>query len=91
AVSYNAKIVVMDEPTSSLTTSEVDKLFEIIAVLKNQGVGIIYISHKMDEIMKISDEITVIRDGKHISTDNAKDVTISEIINRMVGRELTEL
>lgn len=91
AISYNAKILVMDEPTSSLTTSEVEQLFEMIDILKQQNVGIIYISHKMDEIMRIADDITVIRDGKYISTDAAKEVSINTIINRMVGRELTEM
>jgi len=89
ALSYNAKIIVMDEPTSSLTTSEVDTLFEIINELKKKEVGIIYVSHKMEEIKRIADEITVLRDGKRISTDNAHDVTIDEVITRMVGRELS--
>ena len=64
AISHNAKVVIMDEPTSSLTSSEVEKLFEIIAQLKAKNIGIIYISHKMDEILRISDDITVMRDGQ---------------------------
>lgn len=91
AVSYNAKIIVFDEPTSSLTDAEIEKLFNIIFELREQGVGIIYISHKMDEIMKISDEITVLRDGKYISTDSVDNITINEIIRRMVGRPLTNM
>ena len=91
AVSYNAKIIVLDEPTSSLTDREVSRLFRIIDRLKNRGCGIIYISHKMDEILKISDEITVMRDGRHIATENASDMTMEQIIKLMVGRELTHM
>lgn len=88
AVSYGAKIVVFDEPTSSLTTDEAEKLFEIIKMLKERGCGIIYISHKMAEILRISDEVTVMRDGKHIATKPASELTVDEIIKLMVGREL---
>lgn len=90
AVSTDAKIIVFDEPTSSLTEKEVEHLFEIIEMLKEKGCGIIYISHKMDEILKISDDITVMRDGRHIVTRPARELTIDEIIRLMVGRELTE-
>ena len=90
AVSYDAKIIVFDEPTSSLTEKEVEHLFKIIDMLKKKGCGIIYISHKMEEILKISDEITVMRDGKHVATKPANELTIEEIIRLMVGRELTE-
>ena len=90
AVSYNAKIIVFDEPTSSLNTEEAEKLFQIIDKLKSSGCGIIYISHKMEEILRISDEVTVMRDGKHIATRDAKNITTDEIIRLMVGRELTE-
>ena len=90
AVSYRAKVIVFDEPTSSLTESEAEKLFEIIAELKERGCGIIYISHKMDEILRISDEITVMRDGKKIETRAARDITTDEIIRLMVGRTLAE-
>ena len=90
AVSYDAKIIVLDEPTSSLNEREVEHLFRIIEKLKAKGCGIIYISHKMEEILKISDDVTVMRDGKHISTQAAKDLTIDKIIHLMVGRELTE-
>lgn len=90
AVSYKARIIVFDEPTSSLNDAEAEKLFSIIRELKRRGCGIIYISHKMEEILKISDEITVMRDGKHIATKNARDLTTAEIIKLMVGRELNE-
>lgn len=91
AVSYNAKILVLDEPTSSLTNEEVKHLFKIIGKLKERGCGIIYISHKMEEILKISDDITIMRDGKWISTLRAKDCTTEKIISLMVGRDLKEL
>ncbi|MGL5978789.1 MAG: galactose/methyl galactoside ABC transporter ATP-binding protein MglA [Erysipelotrichaceae bacterium] len=89
AVSYNSKLIVMDEPTSSLTEKEVDHLFTIIRLLRKQGVSIIYISHKMEEIKVISDEVTIMRDGKWVATRNSADVTTDEIINLMVGRDLT--
>ena len=89
AVSYNAKILVFDEPTSSLSDKEVAHLFRIIDKLRFRGVGMIYISHKMDEILKISDEVTIMRDGKYVSTTAAKDLTMNEIIKQMVGREIT--
>lgn len=88
AVSYNASILVLDEPTSSLTEVEVRHLFKIINRLKEKGCGIIYISHKMEEILEISDEVTIMRDGKYVSTDAAKNLTTEEIIKKMVGREL---
>ncbi|MFZ7277558.1 galactose/methyl galactoside ABC transporter ATP-binding protein MglA [Avibacterium endocarditidis] len=90
AFSYNAKIVIMDEPTSSLSEKEVEHLFKIIEKLKNRGCGIIYISHKMDEIFKICDEITILRDGKWINTVPVKGSTMDEIVAMMVGRELTQ-
>ena len=88
AVSYDAKILVLDEPTSSLTESEVDKLFEIINKLRKQGVGIIYISHKMEEILSISDFVTVMRDGKFIDCKPARELSKDEIIRLMVGRKI---
>ena len=88
AVSFNSKIIVFDEPTSSLTEPEVEKLFEIINMLRDQGCGIIYISHKMKEILRISDEVTIMRDGTYVATKAAKDLTTEEIIRLMVGREL---
>ncbi|VEB22953.1 Galactose/methyl galactoside import ATP-binding protein MglA [Avibacterium volantium] len=90
AFSYNAKIVIMDEPTSSLSEKEVEHLFKIIEKLKERGCGIIYISHKMDEIFKICDEITILRDGKWINTVPVKGSTMDEIVAMMVGRELTQ-
>ncbi len=89
AVSYDAKIVVFDEPTSSLTEAEVEHLFRIINMLRDKGCGIIYISHKMDEILRISDEVTIMRDGTWVATRPAKELTMEEIIRLMVGRELT--
>ena len=91
AVSADAKIIILDEPTSSLTLKEVDKLFEIIHMLTDRGCGVIYISHKMDEILKISDEVTIMRDGQYIGTWPAKELTIDMIIAKEVGRELTDL
>ncbi|SMB90054.1 glucose ABC transporter ATP-binding protein/galactose ABC transporter ATP-binding protein [Pasteurella testudinis DSM 23072] len=90
AFSYNAKIVIMDEPTSSLSEKEVNHLFSIIEKLKNRGCGIIYISHKMDEIFKICDEVTVLRDGKWINSIPVKGATMDGIVAMMVGRELTQ-
>ncbi len=90
AVSYNAKILVLDEPTSSLTEQEVEHLFKIISMLKKRGCGIIYISHKMEEILRISDDITVMRDGEHVLTAPASEMTMDKIIHLMVGRELTD-
>lgn len=89
AVSYNSKIIVFDEPTSSLTEEEVEHLFKIINMLRDRGCGIIYISHKMAEILRISDEVTVMRDGQYVATKPAKELTTEEIIRLMVGRELT--
>ncbi|MFV0341661.1 MAG: sugar ABC transporter ATP-binding protein [Anaerocolumna sp.] len=91
AVSIHAKVVIMDEPTSSLTTNEVEALFTIINDLRKKGVSIIYISHKMDEILQISDDVTIMRDGKYIGTWEAKDLTTNMIITKMVGRELTNI
>lgn len=91
AVSYNSKIIIMDEPTSSLTESEVAHLFRIINRLRSQGVAIIYISHKMEEILKIADEVSIMRDGKYVGTWPANELTTNLIISRMVGRDLTNL
>jgi methyl-galactoside transport system ATP-binding protein len=90
AVSNNAQVIVMDEPTSSLTGNEVQQLFKIIADLKRRGVAIIYISHKMEEILRISDEVTIMRDGRRIGTWPASELTTDLIISRMVGRDLTQ-
>ena len=89
AVSYNSKILVLDEPTSSLTEKEVAKLFKIIRKLQSRGVGMVYISHKMEEILQISNEVTIMRDGKYVATTPAKELTTDMIIKQMVGRDLT--
>ncbi|MHB8074322.1 sugar ABC transporter ATP-binding protein [Desulfosporosinus fructosivorans] len=90
AVSYQAKVIVMDEPTSSLTGTEVEQLFTIIRSLKSRGVSIIYISHKIEEILEISDEVTIMRDGKRIGSWLASELTTDLIISKMVGRDLTQ-
>lgn len=89
AVSFNSKVIVFDEPTSSLTETEVEHLFRIINMLKERGCGIIYISHKMEEILRISDDVTIMRDGQWVATRPAKELTMDEIIRLMVGRPLT--
>ncbi len=89
AVSYNSKIIIMDEPTSSLTETETEHLFKIIRQLQKKGCAIIYISHKMEEILKISDEVSIMRDGKYVGTWLSKELTTDLIINRMVGRDMT--
>lgn len=89
AVSYHSKVIVFDEPTSSLTEAEVEHLFRIINMLRDRGCGIIYISHKMEEILRISDDVTIMRDGTWVATKPAAGLTMEEIIKLMVGRELT--
>ncbi len=89
AVSYGARVIAFDEPTSSLNSTEAEKLFAIIDRLKRDGCAIIYISHKMEEILRISDTVTVMRDGRHVATEAASDMTTDKIIRLMVGRELT--
>ncbi|MEM1484173.1 sugar ABC transporter ATP-binding protein [Oscillospiraceae bacterium PP1C4] len=91
AISYNAEIIIMDEPTSAITDKEVDNLFEMINSLKKDGKGIIYISHKMDEIFRIADEITVLRDGNYVNSWKAADLNSNMLIKNMVGRELSEI
>jgi len=91
AVSYGSRVIVFDEPTSSLTDTEVERLFAIIARLKERGCGVIYISHKMSEILAISDDVTVMRDGRWVATAPAADLTIERIIHLMVGREITNV
>ena len=90
AISISAKVVVMDEPTSAITEREVETLFAQIRRLKSEGVAIIYISHKMDEIFQICDTITVLRDGHFIGTDAAANMTNEQLIRMMVGRDITE-
>jgi inositol transport system ATP-binding protein len=91
AVSYNSDLIIMDEPTSAITEAEVEGLFNIIRSLKAQGCAIIYISHKMDEVFKITDEVTVFRDGQYIGTDPTSQLTDSKLIEKMVGRTLTDM
>lgn len=89
ALSYQSKILIMDEPTAALNDTEIDELFTIIRRLKSEGVGIIYISHKMDELKRIADRVTVMRDGAYVGTVPAAETDISQIIAMMVGREIT--
>lgn len=91
AISRQAKIIIMDEPTSSITSREVNTLFEVICGLKAEGCGIIYITHKMDEIFKIADEVTVMRDGHYIGTYLPENITDRELIRLMIDRELNEV
>ena len=88
AISYNSKVIVLDEPTSSLTAPEVAKLFKMMRQLKEQGISLIYISHKMDEIFEICDQISVLRDGSLVMTKDSKDTNMNELISAMVGRSL---
>ena len=91
AVSADCKVLILDEPTSSLTAAEVEALFTIVDELRAKGVSIVYISHKMDEILRISDEVTIMRDGQYIGTWASKELTTDFIITKMVGRELSNL
>ena len=88
AISYHSKVIVLDEPTSSLTAPEVEKLFKMMRQLKAQGIALIYISHKMDEIFEICDEISVLRDGSLVMTKPSKETDMNELIAAMVGRSL---
>ncbi|NUK30211.1 sugar ABC transporter ATP-binding protein [Parageobacillus sp. VR-IP] len=91
AISYNSKLIIMDEPTSAITEKEVHHLFNIIRALKKEGVSIIYITHKMDEVEQITDEVTVLRDGKYIGTRPSNQISKDELIKMMVGRELNQI
>lgn len=90
ALSYNADVLVMDEPTAALSETEIEDLFRIIRQLRESGVGIVYISHRMDEIKRITDRITVMRDGQFIDTVSTAEVTTQDIISKMVGRQIYE-
>ncbi|MCK0470494.1 sugar ABC transporter ATP-binding protein [Halalkalibacter sp. APA_J-10(15)] len=90
ALSFRSKILIMDEPTAALTNSEIDRLFSIIADLKKQGVGIIYISHRMEELKRITDRVTILRDGTYIDTFQTKGVSIDQLITKMVGRKIDQ-
>lgn len=91
AISYDSKILVLDEPTSSLTEKEVEHLFSILKRIVEKGIGIIFITHKMDEVMRIADDVTVMRDGRWIATKRTGEITEKEIISMMVGREMNEM
>ena len=91
AISWDAKIIIMDEPTSAITDKEVDVLFELIRKLKEQGKSVIYISHKMEEIFKICDTVTVLRDGKYIGRNSTSEISEDKMISMMVGREIKDV
>ena len=86
ALSFKSEVLIMDEPTAALTDSEIENLFKFITRLKSQGVGIVYISHRLEELKKITDRITTMRDGQYVNTVSTSDVSISQIIQMMVGR-----
>lgn len=90
ALSINAKILIMDEPTSSLTAREIEDLFRIIKKLRSEGKGIVYISHRLEELQHIVDRVTIMRDGQYITSMNFADTTLDQIIANMVGREIKE-
>jgi ribose transport system ATP-binding protein len=90
ALSFNSDVLIMDEPTAALTEAEIDELFRIIRQLRDKGVGIVYITHRLEELKNISDRVTVMRDGRYIDTVDAQEVTIDRIISMMVGRTIYE-
>ena len=90
ALSINARILIMDEPTSALTAKEIEDLFRIIHKLKSEGCGIVYISHRLEELQHIVDRVTIMRDGQYITSMNFGDATMDQIIAHMVGREIKE-
>ncbi|WRS27889.1 sugar ABC transporter ATP-binding protein [Oscillospiraceae bacterium MB08-C2-2] len=90
AISYHSKILVLDEPTASLTDKEIEQLFKIIRNLQKKGVGMVYISHRMEELGEICEKVTVLRDGQYIATRNYKDITVDELVNLIVGRDLED-
>ena len=91
ALSLNAKILIMDEPTAALTESDVERLFDIVRLLRERGVGIIYISHRLQEVFDLADRVTVLRDGEYIGTQLVSDTTESQLITMMVGRKIDNL
>ena len=90
ALSFNSQILIMDEPTAALTEAEIDELFRIIRQLRDKGVGIVYISHRLEELKQISDRITVMRDGRYVGTEDSQSIPIERIISMMVGRTIYE-
>lgn len=90
ALSHKARVLIMDEPTATLAQKEIEGLFRIIRFLKNEGVTVIYISHRLEEIYEVCDRVTVLRDGRHVATRDVKDVTMDDLIRMMVGREVVE-
>ncbi len=91
AISHNCKLLILDEPTSALTNKEVDQLFEIVKKLKAEGIGIVYITHKMDELYRIADRITVYRDGQYIGTEDVANITMDKVVSMMVGRDIKDM
>lgn len=90
ALMTNAEVIIMDEPTAALTEREISKLFDVMTALKRDGVSIVYISHRMEEIFSICDRITIMRDGLTVDTAHMKDTNFDEVVKKMVGRELTD-
>ncbi len=90
ALSFNSEVLIMDEPTAALTEAEIDDLFRIVRQLREKGVGIVHISHRLEELKQISDRITVMRDSRYVDTIDTKDATINQIISMMVGRTIYE-
>ena len=91
AVQRDARILLLDEPTSAIGSREIDRLFRVIRSLRERGVGIVYVSHKLDEVFSIADRITILKDGKYVNTVNAKETTPDEVVHMMVGREFDKL
>ncbi|MEA4969396.1 MAG: ATP-binding cassette domain-containing protein [Candidatus Pelethousia sp.] len=90
AISYNSRILVLDEPSATLTEREIQQLFGIIRNLQKKGVGMVYISHRMEEPSQLCGRASVLRDGQYIGTRNLKDITMNELVNMIVGRSLED-
>src|SRR5512135_1627238 len=90
ALSFNSSVLIMDEPTAALTDTEIDELFRIVRQLREQGVGIVHISHRLEELKQISDRVTVMRDGRYVNTVQTQEASVDQIINMMVGRTIYE-
>ena len=91
AISIDARLLIMDEPTSSLSENEIDELFKVIGDLRNQGLAILFVSHKLSELFKIADRVTVLRDGRLVATAETSSLTTNDLIRMMVGRQLASL